>query len=94
VHLLAAVMLPVFVGGFGGALADSLLGATLQDRRWCATCARECETPVHDCGTATQRRRGFAWMTNDAVNLLATAVGAALAAASAPLFAAAGAISW
>jgi uncharacterized membrane protein len=74
-------VVPVFVGGFGGALIDSLLGETLQDRRWCPRCERECETDPHVCGTATTRRRGLAWMSNDAVNALATLCGAALAAA-------------
>ena len=34
---------------------------------------------LHGCGTATVRRRGLAWLNNDAVNLAATASGAALA---------------
>jgi uncharacterized protein (TIGR00297 family) len=72
-------ILPVLVGGFGGAWVDSLLGATVQDRRWCAACARECETNPHACGAATERRRGLAWMSNDAVNLAATLAGALIA---------------
>ena len=78
-HLLTLLMLPVFVGGFGGATIDSLLGATLQDRRWCPSCERECEVSVHGCGTATVRRRGLRWLNNDMVNLAATTSGAALA---------------
>ncbi len=78
-HALAGVLLPVFAGGFGGALFDSLLGATLQERRWCPACERECETGVHRCGTATIPRRGLFWLNNDAVNLAATIAGAALA---------------
>lgn len=81
VHALARLLPAVFVGGFGGALVDSLLGATLQARRWCPACERECEVDPHPCGTATVTRRGFAWLDNDAVNLAATATGAALAAA-------------
>ncbi len=73
------VALPVFAGGIGGALVDSWLGETLQERRWCPSCRRECETDPHVCGTATERRRGLAWMTNDAVNACATASGAAIA---------------
>ncbi len=73
-------VLPVFVGGFAGAWIDSLLGETLQDRRWCASCARECETDPHACGTPSTRRRGLAWMSNDAVNLCATLAGAGIAA--------------
>ena len=76
----ASLLLPVFAGGFGGALIDSLLGATLQERRWCPACQRECETDPHGCGTATQHRRGLAWLSNDGVNLGATAAGALIAA--------------
>jgi uncharacterized protein (TIGR00297 family) len=80
VHGLAGLLLPVFAGGFGGALIDSLLGATLQDRRWCPACERECETDVHRCGTATVSRRGLRRLNNDGVNLAATVAGAAIAA--------------
>src|SRR5580658_10039038 len=34
-HALSRLLLPVFAGGVGGAVIDSLLGATLQERRWC-----------------------------------------------------------
>jgi uncharacterized protein (TIGR00297 family) len=73
-------IVPVFAGGFAGAWIDSLLGATLQDRRWCPACGRECETDPHVCGTPTERRRGLAWMSNDAVNFAATLAGAVIAA--------------
>jgi uncharacterized protein (TIGR00297 family) len=79
-HALTALLLPVFAGGFGGAIVDSLLGATLQDRRWCPACARECEVELHGCGTATVRHRGRPWLSNDGVNLAATASGALIAA--------------
>ena len=72
-------IVPVFAGGVGGALIDSLLGELLQERRWCPACTRECETNPHVCGTPTERRRGVAWIGNDAVNAVATAGGAALA---------------
>lgn len=75
------------VGGIAGALLDSLLGATLQERRWCPACERECENDPHGCGTATIHRRGFAWVRNDGVNLAATAGGALIAAALVPLLA-------
>ena len=78
--LVTLFVAPVVTGGIAGAVADSLLGATLQDRRWCPTCARECETDPHVCGTPTQRRRGLAWLSNDGVNFAATATGALVAA--------------
>ena len=75
--LLAAMgrgaFLAILLGGFGGALFDSLLGATLQ-AQW-----RDPET-----GKLTERRngppvRGLKGMNNDAVNFLATLLGAAVA---------------
>jgi hypothetical protein len=38
-----------------------------------------CETDPHACGTPSIRVRGLSWMTNDLVNAVATAAGAALA---------------
>jgi uncharacterized protein (TIGR00297 family) len=71
----------VAAGGVAGALLDSLLGASLQSLRYCPRCARDCETRRHECGTATQLRRGIAWIENDAVNFAATLCGAVVAAA-------------
>jgi len=44
----------VALGGVAGALADSLLGGTLQARRWCDVCAKATERVVHSCGTTTR----------------------------------------
>lgn len=63
-----------------GATADSLLGATVQARRWCDGCARETERTTHDCGETTRRLRGLAWLDNDLVNFLTSLVGGLLAA--------------
>jgi uncharacterized protein (TIGR00297 family) len=71
----------VAVGGIAGAVADSLLGALVQERRHCPRCDVATERRIHDCGTATQHAGGIAWMDNDLVNLCATIVGAAVAAA-------------
>lgn len=69
----------VFVGGIAGAVTDSLLGASVQSRRWCQQCARWTERRVHTCGFRSRHAAGLRWMTNDAVNLLATAVGGLVA---------------
>jgi uncharacterized protein (TIGR00297 family) len=70
----------ITAGGVAGAIADSILGATLQELRYCPQCVRNCETNPHICGSATTIIRGYRWMTNDAVNLCATATGAIVAA--------------
>lgn len=74
----ASAFLFVAVGaGFGGMLADSVLGATFQARRWCDTCATWTERRVHPCGFRTVHRHGYRWASNDAVNVAATVTGAA-----------------
>jgi uncharacterized protein (TIGR00297 family) len=70
----------VMMGGLAGALIDSLLGATIQSRRWCDQCQRETERTVHDCGAPTRNVRGFVWLDNDMVNFLSNAGGALIAA--------------
>lgn len=70
-HIFAAA----FVGGALGALADSLAGATMQARRRCASCDALTERTVHSCGAHTIHAGGASWMTNDAVNVLCSAVG-------------------
>ena len=66
----------IAAAGFAGAIADSLLGATLQELRYCPHCQRRCETDPHTCGSPTKLVRGSAWLRNDAVNLLCTTTGA------------------
>lgn len=66
--------------GTAGALADTLLGELVQERRWCPACDAATEAPVHACGAATTHVGGVAGVTNDVVNLLCTAVGAGVAA--------------
>jgi len=67
------------VGGIAGALADSVIGALWQGRRWCTRCQATTERSVHSCGGATEHAGGARWLDNDAVNLLSGVVGAAVA---------------
>jgi uncharacterized protein (TIGR00297 family) len=69
----------IVVAGVAGAVADSLIGATLQERRRCEACDRASEQRVHNCGSSTRLVGGREWIDNDLVNLIATFVGAAVA---------------
>jgi uncharacterized membrane protein len=75
-----AVAGAAFLAGMLGMVVDSVLGATLQARRFCPDCRTETEQPVHHCGRPTQVIRGARWVDNDLVNMLATLSGAVLAA--------------
>ena len=72
----------VLMGGMVGGLVDSLLGASVQSRRWCDTCAAWTERRVHTCGYRSHHRTGLRWVNNDVVNLLATAAGGCAAVAA------------
>ena len=79
IGVLAAWPVPfaaIALGGVAGALADSLLGATVQSRRWCDLCEVSTERAVHSCGTATRHSGGLVGLNNDAVNALCSSVGA------------------
>jgi uncharacterized protein (TIGR00297 family) len=69
------------IGGIAGSTLDSLLGATLQQRRWCDRCNRATERVVHDCGTPTRPIGGLAALNNDSVNLLCGLAGGLIAIA-------------
>jgi uncharacterized protein (TIGR00297 family) len=79
----APVALAAVAGGVAGALADSLLGAMVQERRHCPACELPTERLVHGCGSTTRVAGGVAGFRNDAVNLAASAVGAAVGAVAA-----------
>jgi len=76
---LAVAALAIPLGGVLGATVDSVLGATVQELRRCDACGRTCETDPHACGGPTRLVRGVRGCSNDVVNLLATAAGAAVA---------------
>lgn len=71
----------VFTAGIGGCIADSLIGLTLQAKRWCDSCNVITERDPHSCGGVTGHVRGVPWVTNDAVNIVSTLAGAVLALA-------------
>ena len=82
-HLLGfppAVTASAAVGGVGGALTDSVLGAAVQARRWCPMCGIRTEQVQHRCGTPTVAAGGVQWIDNDAVNLACALSGGLLAA--------------
>ena len=75
----AAAIPAALAGGLAGTTADSLLGATLQARRWCASCAERTERAVHRCGSPSTHAGGLPWLGNDAVNAVGGGVGALVA---------------
>jgi uncharacterized protein (TIGR00297 family) len=67
----------VVLGGFLGAMVDSVLGASVQAIYYCPACDKQTERhPYHTCETATTYDRGWRWLTNDGVNFIASLVGA------------------
>jgi uncharacterized protein (TIGR00297 family) len=75
--------LVALIGGMAGTLTDSLLGATAQAIYYCEKCERLTEQPTCTCGGTPQKIRGWTWLTNEGVNLIASIVGAAVAAGAA-----------
>jgi len=69
--------LAIAAAGIAGSGADSLLGATLQEKRYCSTCLAATEQAIHRrCGTPTAVISGIPGLNNDIVNALACATGA------------------
>lgn len=63
--------------GLAGMTLDSIIGAVMQGRFHCPACDVDSERRVHRCGSRTTHSGGLAWLTNDGVNALTTAAGAA-----------------
>ena len=68
----------VFAGGIAGSLLDSVLGASVQERRWCPRCESATERRIHSCGTSSLHRGGIRGCNNDVVNLMSTIAGAVI----------------
>lgn len=70
-------------GGIVGALADSLLGSAVQERRQCPACGTLTERRLHSCSPVavpTAVVGGVRGFDNDWVNLTSTTIGAFVAA--------------
>jgi uncharacterized protein (TIGR00297 family) len=75
----ADVVAAAAAGGVAGSTLDSVLGATIQARRWCDRCGAATEREVHVCGATTRVVGGIRWLDNDAVNVLCTIAGGLMA---------------
>lgn len=83
----SGVVWSAFAGGIVGALADSLLGSTVQERRQCPACGTLTERRLHSCSPVaapTAVVGGVRGFDNDWVNLTSTAIGALVAAVLSP----------
>ena len=68
----------IAAAGITGMVADSLLGATRQGVFECASCAARTERADTICHEPVRLIRGWRWLDNDTVNLVATVVGASV----------------
>lgn len=73
---IVGVFIVITMAGIGGGVLDSVLGATIQEQRWCDTCEKVTEANPHRCGTTTRQIGGIAGFNNDVVNMLCVLTGA------------------
>ncbi|MDX8359590.1 DUF92 domain-containing protein [Cytobacillus sp. IB215316] len=73
------ILLILFIGLFGfiGSLIDTLLGATVQVVYQCPKCSLVTEKTEH-CGKTCDHLKGFHFLNNDMINLLAITISALL----------------
>jgi uncharacterized protein (TIGR00297 family) len=81
----ARMALAYAAAGVAGCVVDSLLGESVQERRYCPACAKATEARRHRCGTLTARTGGVAGIDNDVVNLACTLAGAVIAVLISPV---------
>ena len=80
-----APWLVVAGAGVAGMAADSLCGAALQGAFECASCGARHERADTLCHEPVRLIRGWRWLDNDGVNVVATLVGAGVATLGARL---------
>ncbi|MCL4505586.1 MAG: DUF92 domain-containing protein [Chloroflexi bacterium] len=71
-----ALLIASFAGGLTGAFMDSLLGATVQAMYYSERRRKPTEKSREQDGTPNRLLRGWVWLNNDCVNLLASLTGA------------------
>ncbi|MEQ1692910.1 MAG: DUF92 domain-containing protein, partial [Gemmatimonas sp.] len=72
----ASAVWSVASAGVTGAAVDTLLGAWVQERRWCPVCQQFTERRSHCNGALTEHRTGIPRLDNDAVNVMCSLTGA------------------
>lgn len=82
---LGILLIVGLVGGLSGSLIDSWIGAVWQVMYFCTVCDKEVERTSH-CDQPTVKVRGAQWLNNDAVNIIASILGAWLALGAYILF--------
>lgn len=76
------ITLLVMLAGIAGSVLDSLLGATVQERRFCPSCQLATESNPHSCGFPSLIVGGINGFNNDIVNLTCIIFGTLVALVS------------